>query len=36
VMLVSGGHDVPAGYSALADASLAIVSHDLEVRSHKL
>jgi glutamine amidotransferase len=33
VMLVSGGHDVPAGYTALADGSLALVSHDLEVRT---
>lgn len=36
VMLVSGGNEVPAGYTALADASLAIVSHDLEVRTHAL
>jgi predicted glutamine amidotransferase len=36
VMLVSGGHDVPAGYAALPDSTLAIVSHDLEVRSHAL
>jgi hypothetical protein len=36
VMLVSGGHDVPAGYTALPDSTLAIVSHDLEVRTHAL
>lgn len=36
VMLVSGGHELPAGYTALADATLAIVSHDLDVRTHAL
>jgi hypothetical protein len=27
---------VPAGYAALPDSTLAIVSHDLEVRTHAL
>jgi len=36
VMLVSGGQQVPAGYSDLADGSVAIVSRDLLVRTHAL
>jgi glutamine amidotransferase len=36
VMLVSGGPEVPEGYTALDDASLAIVDHNLEVRTHAL
>jgi predicted glutamine amidotransferase len=36
VMLVAGGQQVPAGYQDLAEASVAIVSRDLEVRTHTL
>lgn len=35
-MLVSGGQQVPAGYTDLAEGSVAIVSRDLEVRTHTL
>jgi predicted glutamine amidotransferase len=34
VMLVSGGHEVPAGYSALDNGQLAIFNRDLVVQTH--
>lgn len=36
VMLVSGGQQVPTGYADLAEGSVAIVSRDLDVRTHAL
>jgi glutamine amidotransferase len=36
VMLVAGGQNVPNGYTDLAEASVAIVSRDLEIRTHAL
>jgi len=36
VMLVSGGHDVPTGYSALENDQLAIFNRDLVVQTHSL
>ena len=36
VMLVSGGHEVPAGYTALENGQLAIFNRDLVVQTHKL
>jgi predicted glutamine amidotransferase len=36
VMLVSGGHDVPAGYNALENSQVAIFGRDLVVRTHSL
>lgn len=36
VMLVAGGQQVPAGYIGLDDGSVAIVSRDLDVRTHAL
>jgi predicted glutamine amidotransferase len=36
VMLVSGGHDVPDGYTALGEAQLGILNRDLVVQTHAL
>ncbi|MFT3922803.1 MAG: class II glutamine amidotransferase [Myxococcales bacterium] len=36
VMMVSGGHDVPAGYTALENNQLAIFNRDLAVQLHQL
>lgn len=36
IMLVSGGHEVPVGYTALADGQLAIFDRDLAVQLHNL
>jgi glutamine amidotransferase len=36
VMLVAGGTQVPAGYTDLAEGSVAIVNRDLEIRTHAL
>lgn len=36
VMLVAGGQQMPADYSDLAEGSVAMVSRDLEIRTHSL
>jgi predicted glutamine amidotransferase len=36
VMLVAGGQEAPAGFTALDDSSVAVVNRDLEVRTYKL
>jgi predicted glutamine amidotransferase len=36
VMLVSGGHAVPNGYTSLEDGQVAIVTRDLVVKTHAL
>ena len=33
-MLVSGGHDVPAGYKALDDSTVAALTRDLRIATH--
>jgi predicted glutamine amidotransferase len=35
-MFVSGGHDVPKGYEALADAAVATLNRDLQLSTHAL
>ena len=36
VMLVAGGHQLPSGYSDIPEGAVAIVTRDLEVRTHAL
>jgi hypothetical protein len=36
VMFVSGGHEVPRGYTAVEDGQIAVVGRDLAVKTHAL